>query len=149
MPHSIQHPHVGSQPTSVDHDAIVRSTAVDLAHAHLRQAVKDTGHTLDSLAAHMEKDRAYIGKVLNREKPLSLDFLACLPQDVQAHYYQYRAEAFGYVVVEQMDEEKARQSFAAGLFNILAPRRVALPERSGGQAKAQLKADIVTERRLA
>lgn len=87
----------------------------------------------------MAMDKSYISRVFNNEKPLTLAFEVALPEDVQALYKQYRAESFGLVVIEQMDEETARRQFAAGLFSLFS--RPSLPLRSGGQVKAGLHSE--------
>lgn len=124
------------QPTSVDQQALSRSTDVDQALALLRQAVQERGWTLDALAAAMGKDRAYIGKVLNGDKPFTLEFLVALPDDVEARYEHLRAEHFGLIVVQPLEGADAHRAFVAGFLGMVAPR---LPARASGMAKAELR----------
>lgn len=129
--------------TDVDQRAHARSTSVDLAAAIalLNQAVNDTGHTLDSLAAAMQKDRAYIGKVLSADKPLSYAFVIALPDDVEARFEQLRAKRFGFVVVDPApDRAEARERFVSGLLALLdAPSP--LPVKADRMAHAEI-ADV-------
>ncbi len=112
--------------TAVDRKLERRSTQVDLsaAVALLRRAVSDTGHTLDSLAAHFKaigapKDRAYIGKVLNQEKPLSYEFVVGLPDDVEARFEQLRAEHFGLIVAKRpTSREQAARDLISGVLGL-------------------------------
>lgn len=111
--------------TSVDRREDDRSTAVDQALALLRRAVADCDYTLDALEAAMKKNRAYIGKVLNGEKPMSLEFITALPDDVEARFEQLRAESFGLIVVAPASAESAAKHLVAGLLGLLTSRRVA------------------------
>lgn len=112
--------------TTVDPKPERRSMHVDLATAValLRRAVSETGHTLDSLAAHFKqggcpKDRAYIGKVLNQEKPLNYEFVVGLPDDVEARFEQLRAEHFGLIVAKPpTSREQAARDFISGVFGL-------------------------------
>jgi hypothetical protein len=116
--------------TNVDPAARARSTSVDQAATELERArqllckaASDLGYTLDSLEAAMGKGRAYIGKVLNGEKPMSLAFITALPDDLEARFELLRAESLGLICVEPVDEETARRQLVSGLFGVLSPRR--------------------------
>lgn len=125
---------VSGHSTSVVPPVVNRSTRVDHALSLLRKAASDRRWTLDALAAEMGKDKSYISRVFNGEKPLTLEFVVGLPSDVEATYYQYRAEAFGLVVVEPCDEESARRHFAAGLFNLIT-KQPQLPAKADHMAR--------------
>lgn len=122
------------QAPSVDLDQ--RSEAVAALTALLRRSVQECGYNLDALAAAMQKDRSYIGRVLNGEKPLHAEFEVALPEDVRRLFARLRAEAHGYIVVEQVDEASARQQLASALFHFLAP---ALPAHVGASLKVDLR----------
>jgi hypothetical protein len=112
-------------PMSVDRLAPARSTDVDQALALMRRAVADCGYTLDALEAAMGKDRAYIHKVLQGDKPMSLDFIVALPDDVEARFEQLRAEHFGLIVVAPVDHATAVRQLVSGLVGVLATKAVA------------------------
>lgn len=105
--------------TTVDQRRVLRSTAVDQGLELLRKAVADSGHTLDSLEAAMGKGRAYIGKVLNGEKPLSFEFITALPDDVEARFEHLRAEHFGLIVVAPVSGDDAVRNLVSGLIGVL------------------------------
>lgn len=113
--------------TPVDLDQTERSMHVEQALALVRRAMADTAHTLDSLAAHMGKDRAYIARVLKGEKPMSLAFIVALPDDLEARYEQLRAQQFGLVVVAPCtNPDRAIEQLVTGLVSLLAPRSKAV-----------------------
>jgi len=118
-----------------DPQSLQRSTAVDQALVLLRQAVSECGWTLDALAVEMGKDKAYIHRVLNREKPLTLEFMVALPDDVEALYEAKRAEQFGHVVVAPLAGADALKALVAGLVGVMAG---ALPTRATQMARAAL-----------
>lgn len=113
-----------------------RSTDVDRALTLLRQAVADTGWTLDALAADMHIDKAHISRVLNGEKRLTLEFVVALPDDVEALFEKRRAEHFGHIVVTPAaTASDAVQQLVSGLVGVLAPR---LPAKASAMCKAEL-----------
>lgn len=101
-----------------------RTTAVDQVNRGLellRKAVSDRDYTLDALQAFMGKDRVYIHKVLQGDKPLSFAFITALPEDVQARFEQLRAESFGLIVVAPvLDGQEAIRQLVGGLMGLLA-----------------------------
>lgn len=105
--------------TAVDRGIDDGSTAVDQALVLLRRAVADRGYTLDALSAAMGKDRAHIHRVLQGEKPLTLQFITALPDDLEARYEQLRAEAFGFIVVTPLEGPDAVKGFVGGLMGLL------------------------------
>lgn len=126
---------VASQSTSVEPPAVRRSTAVDQDLRLLRAAYDESGHTLDSVAAHMRIDRSYINKVLHGEKPLRLEFETALPPDLIGLYRKKQAEAYGYIVVRPLTGADAQCAFVAGALGLLAS---GLPTRASSMAKADL-----------
>lgn len=109
---------------NIDQRCASGETSVDQATALLRRAVCDCGYTLDALQAAMGKGRAYIHKVLQGDKPVSLMFIVALPEDVGARFAQLRCEQFGFVVVMPATGEDAAKHFVSGLFGLLA-RKIA------------------------
>lgn len=125
----------------LDQDAADRSNSLDQRLAEIRQCVADLKWTKESVAAHMgQDDSAYVGKVLNGTRPMSLSFFEALPDDVKALYHDRRSEANGRIVVPPVDFETARRNLVVGLMSIIAAlaseRR--LPEHAAGQLKAAL-----------
>src|SRR6185436_20315407 len=100
------------QPTDVDHPAHVRSTSVDPSDslAVLRQVIADLSYSLDALQAAMRKDRSFIHKVLNGDKPMPADFIDALPDDIEAEWHKRRAERFGHLVVAPLEGSAAVQA---------------------------------------
>lgn len=143
MRHTVSAVAVPRQSSSVDADRSASSTSVDTALALLRKAIHDRRWTLDALAAAMKKDKSLISRVLNGERPLTLDFQCALPDDVEALWHQSCAEGFGLIVVEPLNGADAKRAFVAGLFGML--NASALPEKAGSPAKADLKTDVRKE----
>lgn len=129
MARSVQAPLPPMGLTSVDRHPAPRSTAVDQALVLVRRAVADCGYTLDALESAMGKNRAYIHKVLQGEKPMSLEFITALPDDIEARYEHLRAEAFGLIVVAPApDADTAMRQLVSGLCGVLGAgaRKVAV-----------------------
>lgn len=99
--------------------------AVDQATALVRRAVADCGYTLDALESVMGKGRAYIHKVLQGDKPLSLEFSTALPADVKRRYAQLNAEAHGFIVVVPVSGDEAIKHLVGGLVAVLQGQKVA------------------------
>src|SRR5262245_16305083 len=117
------------------------STLVDLdqLRAWIRAAIENTGWNQDALSAHMQKDKGYISRVLNGEKPLSAEFLRALPDDVEALMARFWAESFGQIVVAPAaSRDAAVRNFISGLFGMLETPQ-ALPVKAGPPIKATLK----------
>lgn len=104
---------------SVDHDDVARARAVDQELGYIRRAISDCGYTLDALEVVMGKGRAYIGKVLAGDKPMSLAFLVLLPYDVQARLVELRGPQYGLVVVRPVQGHEAIRQFVGGLIGLL------------------------------
>ena len=121
------------QSTESDHDLASRSQLVDRYLAMLRDAMAETGWTLDALAAHYAFDRSHAHRLLSGEKPWRLEHLVALPPELDACFARKRAEAHGLIVVERVDAATAEMHLASGLFNLLLPR---LPERADRMARA-------------
>lgn len=109
--------------TTIDRRSRDGSTPVDQATELLRKAVNDCGYTLDALESAMGKNRAYIGKVLNGEKPASLEFITALPDDAEARFEQLRAERLGLIVAQPAtDTHDAAQKLLSGVFYLLGEK---------------------------
>lgn len=124
------------QPTDVDRAEPARSTSVDQSLIVLRQVIADLNYSLDALQAAMGKDRSFINKVLNGEKPMPSDFIDALPDDIEAEWHARRAERFGRVVVAPASGDDAVRNLVSGLVGILSPQ---LPARAGAPLKASLR----------
>jgi transcriptional regulator with XRE-family HTH domain len=119
------------------------ATHVDRALALLRKCASDLGWTGDALAAHMGKDKSYISRVLNGEKPMTLEFLIALPDDLEAAWHSASAESFGRLVVEPVSGDLAVRNLVSGLFGVLAP---SLPERASRMARASVVATVAARK---
>lgn len=112
-----------------------------------RPAADGTRWTHEALAAYMGLSRSYVSRVLSGEKPLSLEFIYALPDDVQCGFHAVRLEAFGAVAIEPVSGDEAVRQLASALFGLLrvhplggiAPRMV----------KASLPAGVHEDRRRA
>lgn len=114
-----------AQSTDVDLQSGARTIAIDQATALYQRAVADCGYTLDALEASMGKGRAYIHKVLQGEKPMSLAFSTALPADVKGRYAQLSAEACGFIVVVPVSGDEAMRQLVGGLVGVLQGQKVA------------------------
>lgn len=123
MGRSVQAPLPPMAVTNVDRRSRPRSTSVDQALALMRRAVADCGYTLDALETAMGKGRAYIHRVLQGDAPMTLEFITCLPDDVEARYEQLRAEHFGLIVVQPVEGDQAVRNLVSGLFGVLRGAR--------------------------
>lgn len=133
------------QSTSVANSSTELATSVATpAHEDLRLAVIESGWTLDALERQMGRPfyKSGISRVLNGERPLTQKFIDALPDDIEALSEKRRAQARGFLVIEQVDEQTAHEYLATGLFCLLTSRRQ-LPERAGAPLKADLKTDLV------
>lgn len=131
-----------SKSKTVDLAALARATDVDRALSLLRQVLAKSDWTLDALEAHMRKHKSYISRVLNGEKPMTLDFIVALPDEIEAAWEAKRAEHFGLVVVNRVSGDDAIRSLVSGLVGVLTDR---LPAKADRMAKA----DVVTAAPLA
>ena len=132
---SIDRVNGSGQPTTVEHRESDRSTSVDQSLECLRQVVIDKGWSLDALQAHMKKDRSFINKVLNGDKPMPEGFLDALPDEIEKEYHRRCFERHGGVGVDPVDAETARRHLVSGLIGILAPQ---LPAKADGMARMNL-----------
>jgi hypothetical protein len=132
------------QPTPDGHAAAAvqpvppRSASADQARwlALLQQAMQDTGWTIDALAMAWNVDRAYAWRLVNGEKPFSVERLLALPDDLEARFEALRAESFGAIVVARVDESTALAQLASGVLNLVLTS--SLPARATAMAKAEL-----------
>ena len=125
------------QPMAVDQVDVTRSTSVDQSLDALRQVVVDLGYSLDALEAAMGKDRSFINKVLNGDKPMPADFIDALPDDIEAEWHARRAASFGRFVVTPASDDSAVQQFVGGLLTLLRLQRCELPARASSMAKVE------------
>src|SRR4051794_32930864 len=95
------------QGTETDLDAADRSMAVDRYLTLLRECVLECGWTYEALAVEMAErlerptfDKAFLWKLLNGEKPLRIEHLLALPDDVEVLFESKRAESLGLIVAE-------------------------------------------------
>lgn len=140
-------PKLGSnQTTTVDGHSTEVTTAVDTALRLLRSAIDECRWTYDALAAHLQAttrkkyDKALVWRVLNGERPLSLEFLVALPDDVEACFEAKRAEQFGHVVVAPLAGQEAMKALVAGLFGVMG-----LPAKASHMAKAGVTTEQKSE----
>lgn len=132
------------QATAIDRLNGDRSTTVDQPSELdlLRQVVAEKGETLDSLSAHMrerghERDRSYIHKVLNGDKPMPEGFTDDLPDEVQAEWHARCAKRLKrHHVVPVLTREEALDQYLAGVVNLNAPCE--LPAKAGPALKVNL-----------
>lgn len=118
-----------------DHTNIERSQARDLWLQHLRAAMEDTGWTIDALAAHWDINRSHVQRLVDGDKPFSVDRVLSLPDDVEARLEALRAEHFGLIVVEPLTGLAAQKALVAGLFGLMA---TTLPAKAGQPLKVDL-----------
>jgi hypothetical protein len=147
MSSTVPRPVDESRSTRVDLAESGQSTSVDQTVDILRASATTLGWTLDALAAHVGKDRAYIGRVLAGDKPCTTTFLDALPDDLQSLFYSRQAERRGHVVVPPLDHETARRYVVSGLCALLEP--LGLPAKAGPPLKVSLGAPARSERRKA
>lgn len=110
---------VDPKSTTVGRRPIDRSISVDQARALLNRAIAECGYTLDALEAAMGKDRAYIHKVLQGDKPLPYAFIVALPDDVEAKFESLRAKSLGLIVAERVSGDQALEHLVSGLVGVL------------------------------
>lgn len=87
--------------------------------AWITRAVIESGWNQEALAAHLQKDKAYISRVLSGEKPLSAAFIRALPDDIERIVARYYAESLGLVVVAPLSGPAAIEGFVGGLIGLL------------------------------
>jgi hypothetical protein len=96
------------------------SARIDTYLEQLREAVSETGWTLEPLAQHARMTPSHLSAVLWGSKPLRLAYLVALPEDVQACFAIKRAKACGLMVLEPVRGQQAREYLAAGLYGLIA-----------------------------
>lgn len=122
----------------IDRADAPRSSLVDLAdmRAWITRAVIESGWNQEALAAHLQKDKAYVSRVLSGEKPLSAAFIRALPDDIERIVARYYAESLGLVVVAPLSGPAAIEGFVGGLIGLLTASP--LPAKASGQLKVNL-----------
>jgi len=118
---------------SADHRRTARSAAadqLDQSMADLRQAMTDTGWTVDAVAAELSRvldrtiDRGYCWRLVNNEKPWRQEYTTALPDDLEGRWYAIGAERLGHIVVKPLVGIDAERALIAGFFGVLG-RRIA------------------------
>lgn len=125
----------------LDQDAAERSRSLDQRLADLRKCADDLDWSNEAIAAHRgDTGSSYVNKVMNGDKPMSLEFFESLPQDIRDLHHERELKKGGAIVVRQLDWETAKLSLVAGLVGVLAGLAAdrMLPAQSGGQLKAEL-----------
>ena len=84
--------------------------------------IADLDYTLDALETAMDKDRSFIHKVLNGDRPMPPDFIDALPDDIEAEWHARCARRFGHLVVTPASDDTAELHIMRGLLTVL--RRV-------------------------
>lgn len=123
-------------------NAVERSQARDLWLEDLKTAMKTTGWTIDSLAAHLEKDRSYVSRMLSDDKPFPIDAILALPDDLEAELEARRAERLGRIVVMPLYGQDALKALVAGLIGVMSAP--ALADRATSMATAAIGRDKKT-----
>jgi hypothetical protein len=98
--------------------------------------MRDTGWTVDALANHWDVDRAFAWRLVNGEKPWSVERVVGLPDDLEGRLEHLRAEGFGLIVVAPVSREQALKNLISGLIGVMSAPE--LPTKTHGQAKADL-----------
>lgn len=134
-----------SQGSSVDRDAVTRSTDVDRWLALMNQAIDDSAwaRKQDALATFMGIDKAYLSRLRSGDKPWRVEHVVSLPDDIESRFETLRAESFGAIVVQPLTGLDAQKAFVAGLVGLMSAPQ--LPEK----ANTFLKADLVSQTKKA
>lgn len=135
-----------SQAQTCDQRDDLGSRLRDLAEllAWINRAIDEKCWNHEALAAHMQKDRAYISRVLSGDKPLSAAFLRALPDDIEAAVASYYAESFGLVVVAPASGDQAVRNLVSGLVGMLSAP--ALPAKADRMVRSELPTRKVAAR---
>lgn len=116
----------------------------------LREAIDESKWKHEALAAHLSAalglriDGPYLSKMLAGEKPVSLDHINALPDDIERIYYRLRGESLHLIVVEPVDPVTAARYFATALLSGVL--QSALPVRASAMARADLPEPVVQRR---
>jgi hypothetical protein len=118
-----------------DPRVVERSHSCDLLLQDLKDAMRETGWTAETLARHYGVHRSYMERCLAAVKPLTADRLANLPPDVAAKFDAKRAERRGLIVVQPLAGLDAQKAVVAGLLGLMAQR---FPAKHDHMAHADL-----------
>lgn len=110
---------VAKTPTQVPQCQVSADAIVERALVLLRRSVAERGYTLDALEAATGKGRTHIHRMLNGDRPLTLQFLASLPADLKADFAKRAAEALGLIVVTPLEGQEAVRAVVSGLVGLL------------------------------
>ncbi|HEX4347574.1 MAG TPA: hypothetical protein VHZ73_08375 [Vicinamibacterales bacterium] len=125
------------RPRGRDLEKAERSHSCDLLLEDLREAMRETGHTAETIAAHRQIHRRYVERQLDAEKPLNADQIANLPPDVGKAFDRRRAERRGLIVVEPLSGLDAQKALVAGLIGVMSAPR--LPAKADQMARGELR----------
>jgi len=89
----------------------------------LREAIKTCGCKQEAVAAALGVKAAYLSRMLAGEKPITLEHIDALPEDVGAAYARLSAEHNGLFVVPPAHERDAARFFVAGILGLFALRQ--------------------------
>jgi hypothetical protein len=103
----------------------------------LRRALSDTEWTPEALDAHWKTSRGYAWRLVNGEKPWSLERKLSLPLDVRRRLARLEAESHGLYVVEPSRGPEAPLAFIAGFLGLLMNQQ--LPARAEQMAHAAIE----------
>lgn len=115
----------GSQSVVDEHAGPAWSVRVDRLLGLVRQAMADTGYTVDALAAALSEelgrpvDKGFLWRMLNGERPMPMVYLVALPADTKVRFAQLSAEACGWTVVRPAASDAAAGLLVAGLLGLL------------------------------
>lgn len=113
------------------------SADLNLWLSQLQRALSDTAWTPEALDAHWNTSRGYAWRLVNGEKPWSLERQLSLPRDVRARLARLEAESHGLIVTEPLKGSDAAAAFVAGLLGLVASQL--LPGRADHMAHAGIE----------
>lgn len=127
--------------SSADDVPVLRtSTTVDHDLAVLRQVISDLNWTFEAIAAAMGRGESYkthVSRVVSGERPMSLEFIKALPDDIEVEWHARLAAAGGRVVVTPASDDSAVQHFVGGLLTLLRQGQPPLPAKASAMAKVE------------
>lgn len=146
MSKSIAATNGSGQSAAVARNRVDGSTAVDQYFDDLRTAMDETGWTVDALATLWDCHRSYVYRMLAQEKPMGAESVCALPDDLEAAFEARRAKRRGFIVVKPIPGDAGKEAIIAGVAGLLGLMSApTLPEKSGGQLKAELAAALKTK----
>lgn len=140
MASSFDHANGSGQANPHDRGNETRSISIDLAEMRtwINRAIRESGWNQTALASAMDKDEAYVSRVLSGEKPLSAAFIRELPDEIERIVARFYAESLGLVVVAPLSGPAAIEGFVGGLIGLLTASSPGLPAKAGPALKVNL-----------